>query len=76
MKLSGEVRKKFQMTNFIMPSNICSIKYALKSALLMLGSPMGMAQDPSQVSGEVRKKFQMTNFTMPNSSCSMKYALK
>ena len=26
-----EVQKKFQMTNFTMPNNICSMKYALKS---------------------------------------------
>ena len=29
--MSGEVRKKFQMTNFTMPNNSCSMKYALKS---------------------------------------------
>ena len=29
--MSGEVRKKFQMTNFTMPDNSCSMKYALKS---------------------------------------------
>ena len=29
--MSGEVRKKFQMTNFTMLNNICSMKYALKS---------------------------------------------
>ena len=29
--MSGEVRKKFQMTNFTMPNNSCSKKYALKS---------------------------------------------
>ena len=29
--MSGEVRKKFQMTNFIMPNNSCSMKYALNS---------------------------------------------
>ena len=27
----GEVRKKFQMTNFTMPNNSCSMKYALKT---------------------------------------------
>ena len=29
--MSGEVRIKFQMTNFTMPNNSCSMKYALKS---------------------------------------------
>ena len=29
--MSGEVRKKFQMTNFTMPNNSCYMKYALKS---------------------------------------------
>ena len=29
--MSEEVRKKFQMINFTMPNNSCSIKYALKS---------------------------------------------
>ena len=29
--MSGEVRKKFQMTNFTMPNNSCSMKYALIS---------------------------------------------
>ena len=27
--MSGGTRKKFQMTNFTMPNNSCSIKYAL-----------------------------------------------
>ena len=30
-QMSGEVRKRFQMTNFTMPNNSCSMKYALKS---------------------------------------------
>ena len=29
--MSGEVKKKFQMTNFTMSNNSCSMKYALKS---------------------------------------------
>ena len=29
--MAGEVRKKFQMTNFTMPSSSCSMKYAPKS---------------------------------------------
>ena len=30
-QMSGEVRKRFQMTNYTMPINSCSMKYALKS---------------------------------------------
>ena len=30
-QMPGEVRKKFQMTDFIMPNNISSMKYAQKS---------------------------------------------
>ena len=30
-QMSGEVTKKFQMTNFTMPNNSFSMKYALKS---------------------------------------------
>ena len=29
--MSGEVSKKFQMTNFTMPNDSCSMNYALKS---------------------------------------------
>ena len=29
--MSGEVVKKFQMTNLTMPNNFCFMKYALKS---------------------------------------------
>ena len=38
-----EVRKKFQMTNFTMPNNISSMKYALKSVpgLADVGVPHG-----------------------------------
>ena len=48
MKLSGEVRKKFQMTNFIMPNNSRSIKYALKSVpgLTDVGVPHGVGDGP------------------------------
>ena len=78
--MTGGVWKKFQMTNFNMPNNSCSMKYALKSVpgLADVGVLHGdgdSPQDPTQISGEVRKKFQMTNFTMPNNSCSMIYAL-
>ena len=39
----GQVWKKFQMTNFIMPYNSCSMKYALKSVpgLADVGVPLG-----------------------------------
>ena len=39
----GQVWKKFQMTNFIMPNNSCSMKYALKSVpgLADVGVPHG-----------------------------------
>ena len=30
-QMSGEVRKKFKMSNFTMPNSSCSLKYALES---------------------------------------------
>ena len=41
--MSREVRKKFQMTYFIMPNNSCSMKYALKTVpgLADVGVPHG-----------------------------------
>ena len=30
-RVSGDVMKKFQMTNLTMPNNSCSMKYSLKS---------------------------------------------
>ena len=41
--MSGEVRKKFHMTNFTIPSNVSSMKYALKSdpGLADVGVPHG-----------------------------------
>ena len=72
---------KFQMTNFGMPNNITSMKYALKSvpgladAGVLHGVEDGPRAPPRCLEG-VRKKFQMTNLTMPNNSCSKKYALK
>ena len=43
-----EVRKKFQMTNFIMPNNSCSMRYALKSVpgLADVGVPHGDGVGP------------------------------
>ena len=42
------VRKKFQMTNFTMPSNVSSMKYALKSdpGLAGVGVPHGDGDGP------------------------------
>ena len=42
------VGKKFQMTNFTMPNNCCSMEYALKSVpgLADVGNPMGMGMVP------------------------------
>ena len=79
--MSGEVRKKFQMTNLTMPNNFSFMKYAEKSVpgLADVGVPQGDGDGPRtspRCLVGVRKKFQMTNFTVPNNSCSMKYALK
>ena len=79
--MSGGVRKKFQMTSFIMPNNSCSMKYALKSVpgLADVGVPHGVEDRPRitpRCVGWVWKKFQMTNFYMPYYVFSMKYALK
>ena len=76
--MSGEVRKKFQMT---MPKNISLMKYPLKSVPgladvgVLQGDGDGPRATPRWLEG-VWKKFQMTNLTMPNNSCSLKYALK
>ena len=69
------------MTNFIMPNNSCSMKYALKSVpgLADVGVPHGDGdgpRTPPRCMGQVWKRFQMTNFIMPNNISSMKYALK
>ena len=79
--MSGEVRKKFQITDFTMPNNSCSMKYAPKSVpgLADVGVPHGDGDGPqtyTQMSGGVWKKFQMTNLIMPNNTSSMKYTLK
>ena len=46
--MSGEVRKKFQMTNFTMPNNSCCMKYALESVpgLADVGVPHGDGDGP------------------------------
>ena len=46
--MSGGVWKKFQMTNFTMPNNISSMKYALKSVpgLADVGVPHGDGDEP------------------------------
>ena len=46
--MSVEVRKKFQMTNFNLPNNSCSMKYALKSVpgLADVGVPHGDEDGP------------------------------
>ena len=52
MQMSGVVREKFQMTNFIMPNNSCSMKYALKSVAGLADVGVhhgdGMAPGPHQ----------------------------
>ena len=43
-----EVGKKFQMTNFTIPNNLSSMKYALKSVpgLADVGDPLGVGDGP------------------------------
>ena len=79
--MSGEVKKKFQMTNFTMPDNSCYKKYALKSVpgLADVEVPHGDGdgtRTPPRSRGRVWKKSQMTNSDMPNNISYMKYALK
>ena len=69
------------MTNFNMPNNVSSMKYALKSVpgLADVWVPHGVEDGPRtapRCMEGVWKKFQMTNFDMPNNVSSMKYALK
>ena len=75
------VWKKFQMTNFDMPNDVYSMKYALKSVpgLADVGVPHGVGDSPrtpSRCMEGVWKKFHMTNFDIPNNIFSLKYALK
>ena len=46
--MSGEVRKKFQMTNFTMPNYSCSMKFTLKEVpgLADVGVPHGVEDGP------------------------------
>ena len=69
------------MTNFIMPNNTSSMKYALKSVpgLADVEVPHGDGdgpRTPPRCMEGVCKKCQMTNFDMPNNVSSVKYALK
>ena len=71
VKMAGRVRKKFQMTHFIIPNKIFSIKFAPKSVpgLPEVGVPHGDEDGPRAPPKwleRVRKKLQMTHFTMPN----------
>ena len=47
-QMSGEVRKKFQMTNFTMPNYSCSMKFTLKEVpgLADVGVPHGDEDGP------------------------------
>ena len=74
-------RKKFQMTNFILPNNTSFMKYALKSVpgLADVGVPHGVEDGPRTTTrcvGWVWTKLQMTKFYMPTNVSSMKYGLK
>ena len=70
------VRKKFQMTNFIMPNIIASINYALISVPgladvgVLHGDGDGPRTPPRCLEG-VWKKCQITNFIMLNNVSSM-----
>jgi len=77
----GRVCKKFQMTNFHMPNNVSSMKYALKSVpgFADVGVHHGDGDGPGtppRCEGRVWKKFQTTNFDEPTNVSSKKYALK
>ena len=69
------------MTNFIMPNNVSSMNYALKSVPgiadvgVSHGEGVGPTTPPRWLEG-VWKKFQMTNLTVPNNFSFMKYAEK
>ena len=67
------------MTNFDVPNNVSSMKYALKSVpgLPDVWVPHGDGpRTPPRCMGRVWKKFQMTNLYTPYYVPSMKYALK
>ena len=69
--MSGEVRKKFQMTNFTMPNNISFMKYSLPSVPgladvgVLYGDEDG-PRTPPRCLEAVREKFQLINLIIPN----------
>ena len=70
------VWKKFQMTNFDKPTNVSSMKNALKSVpgLADVEVPHGDGdgpRTPPRCMEGVWKKFQMTNFNMPNNTVNI-----
>ena len=81
LRMAPESGKSFEWTNFCMPNNVSSMKYALKPVPGLAdvevphGDGDGSRTTPRCV-GRVWKKFQMTNFIVPNNSFSMKYALR
>ena len=69
------------MTNFTIPNNISSVKFALKSVpgLADAGVPHGDGdgpRTPPRCMEGVWKKFPRTDFIMPSNICSIKCALK
>ena len=77
----GGVQKIFQMTNFTLPNNISTVKYALKSVpgLADVGVPHGDGdgpRTPPRCMEGFWKKFQMTHFDMPINVTTVKYASK
>ena len=65
------VWKKFQISNFDMPNNVSSMKFAQKSVpgLADIGVPHGDGdgpRTPPRCLEVVRKKVHLTNLTMPN----------
>ena len=56
--MSGEGMKKFQVTNFTMPNNSCSMKYALKSVpgIADVGVPHGDEDGPGAQAPGSRSK--------------------
>ena len=67
-------QKNLQMTNFSMPNNVSSMKYALKSVsgLADVGVPHGVEDGPRTTPrcvGRVCKKSQISNFGISNNVC-------
>ena len=76
-----EVWKKFQITILTIPSNINSMKYALKSVpgLADVRVPHGVgvgSRTSPRCTEEVWKKFSITCITMPNNIYFIEYAFK